>query len=182
MVNISKYPDTEGSDDTEHVAVLTAKCNDEDDDEFVCDSLSETEHAVSNNEHSFCSLSFYPHGSTKGKSPVFTNAPNNGLKGNFSRNSQSFDDQSFLSNACRNKIPLKAIDLDSTCCGNHILQANDRTVTRNNASSVLTGGYASRRETLRCDFDQLDVPADNDSSESQNEDINYAIYTPSIYK
>jgi len=166
MVNFCKYSDnsiTEGSDDTECITTTASVTAYHDDDELVCDSLSETEeHHSTNNENSFHLSSFFQHPSSKGKSPLFTNAPNNGLKdiGNgFNGNCQSFSDQNIFRNTSRNKIPLKAIDLDSTADINHFVHANDRSVVRNITPGRVVSGYANREKTLKCNFNQFDCPA-----------------------
>ena len=160
MVNFSKYSDTsitEGSDDTEHITTAVTTCHhDDDDDEFVCDSLSETEHSPFNNEHSFYSSNLFQSATnSKGKSLLFTAIPNNGVKGdNMYESNQALDSQNVLRSTSRNKRPLKAVDLDSTDV-NHFLQANDRSVVRNTTTGRVISGYASRDKAF-----QLDVPPD----------------------
>ena len=163
MVNFCKYSDTsitEGSDDAEQITTsVTTYHHHDDDDEFVCDSLSETEHSPFNNEHSFYSSNLFPSStSSKGKSLLFTAIPNNGVKGDnmLYGSSQSLDSHNVFRNSSRNKRPLKAVDLDSTDV-NHFLQANDRRVVRNTtAAGRVISGYASRDNAF-----QLDVPPDH---------------------
>lgn len=141
MVNFCKYSDTsitDSSDDAEHVTTTTTAvttCRD-DDDEFVYDSLSETEHSpFNNNEHNFYSSMFFESTNTKGNSLLF-----DGLR-----------------NTPRSKIPLKAVDLDSTGI-NHYLQANDRSLVRNITPHRVVSGYASRDKTLT---NRFNLPADH---------------------
>ena len=152
MVNFCKYSDTsitEGSDDAEPVTGVTTCHND---DEFVCDSLSETEHSPFNNERNFYSSNFFQSATnTKGKSLLFTAIPNNKLKDDKNmlyESSQSFGSQNVFRNISRNKTPLKAVDLDSTDV-NHFLQANDRSVVRNITGGRVISGYASRENTFK---------------------------------
>ena len=164
MVNFSKYSDTsitEGSDDVEHITTAVATCHHDDDDEFVCDSLSETEHSPFNNENSFYSSYLFQNATnSKGKSLLFTAISNNGVKDDnmLYESNQLLDSQNVLRSTSRNKRPLKAVDLDSTDV-NHFLQANDRSVVRNITTGRVISGYASRDKAF-----QLDVPPDHRSS------------------
>lgn len=165
-VNFCKFSETsvtEGSNDVDHVNTTTAVTARHHDDELVCDSLSETEHSPLTNERSFYSSTFLQHANTQAKSPFFTFTTKNGLNNDnhlLDGNSQIADSQGIFRNTLRNKMPLKAVDLDSTDV-NHLLQANDRSVVRNITPGTVVGGYASREKTLRCDFNQLNALADH---------------------
>ena len=164
MANLCKYSDTsitECSDDTEHVATTTGcTTRHSNDDEFVCDSLSETECSPFNNEPTFYSSKLFQGASTKGKSLLFTAIPNSHDNNVTCQSSQSNGSQSVFRSTYRHKTPLKAVDLDSTDF-NHFLHANDRSVVRNITASGMISGYASRDKALRYNFNQLDVPADH---------------------
>ena len=164
MTNLCKYSDTsitEGSDDTEHVTITTGlTTHHSNNDEFVCDSLSETECSPFNNEHTFYSSKLIQGGSNEGKSLLFTAIPNSHDNNVICESSQSNGSQSVFRSTYRKKTPLKALDLDSTDV-NHFLQANDRSVVRNITASGMISGYASRDKVLRYNFNQLDVPADH---------------------
>lgn len=157
MVSFCKYSDasmTEGSDDTDHVTTTTTAVTTCHDDEFVCDSLSETEHSPFNNNHAFYSR-FFQHTYTKEKFPLFT-IPNNGLNDNYMLDDE---DSQTLNIQSRNKFPLKAVDLDSSN-SNHYLQANDRSMVRNNTPDKVISGHASREQMMRCDYNHPNIPAD----------------------
>ena len=162
MINSCKYSDTsitEGSGDAEHITDTAAVTTYHDDDEFVSDSLSETEHSPFNNEHRFYSSKFFQSATnSKGKSLLFTAIPNSGLKDDnikLYESIQSCDSQNVFRNTSRNKIPLKAVDLELNDV-NHLLQANDRSVVRNMTAGRVISGYASREKVF-----QLDVPPDH---------------------
>lgn len=162
MVNYCKYSDTsitEGSDDVDHVTATTTVTS-RHQDELVCDSLSETEHSPFNHEQNFYS-SFFQHTSTKEKSPLFTTTPSNGLsKDNITldESGQVLGSQSIYTP--RSKIPLKAVDLDSSDI-KHFLQINDRSMVRNITLGGVVSGYASREKSLICNVNHLDAPTDH---------------------
>ena len=168
MSTFCKYSDTsitEGSDDVDHVtatATVTSH-HDDDDDELVCDSLSEAEHSPFNNEQKFYSSIFHHTSSTKEKSPLFTTLPSNGLNSDnivLDDNGQVIDSQSIFRNTPRNKIPLKAMDLDSSDI-KHYLQTNDRSMVRNITHGGVVSGYASKEKLLMCNVNRLDVPTNH---------------------
>ena len=166
MVSFYKYSDTsitEGSDDVDHATTIATVTSHHDDDELVCDSLSETEHSPFNHEQNLYS-SFFQHTSTKGKSPLFTTTTSNGLnKGNITsdESGQVFGSQNIFRSTPRSKIPLKAVDLDSSDI-KHFLQSNDRSMVRNITLGGVVSGYtASKEESLICNVNHLDVPTDH---------------------
>ena len=168
MSTFCKYSDTsvtDGSDDVDHVTATATVISHHHHhhDELVCDSLSETEHSPFNSEQKFYSSFFQHTSSTKGKSPLFTTLPSNGLNNDnivLDENGQVIDSQSIFRNTPRNKIPLKAMDLDSSDI-KHYLQTNDRSMVKSITSGGVVSGYASREKSLICNVNHLDVSANH---------------------